>query len=127
MVMPKFPGQPPGQSGLDRLRQQQDRMRQDQERRRQMGASWEASQRRVDERMPGDRFEAPRRPADRLGLFGRFVRFVLSVTFFVAAGLAAVVAVGAYGEEDLETALIAGAAALIGLLLMLRVRRWGRS
>lgn len=126
MASPQFPGQQPGRSGLDQLRKQQEWMRQNEQRRREM-AAWHSSQRTIDEGRPGDRSESPPVPQYRLGFFGRLIRFLLTVTFFTASVLAATVAVIAFGEDDTQGALFAAAAAVISLLLVIRVRRWGRS
>jgi hypothetical protein len=120
MTSPQFPGQ----SGLDRLRQQQDQMRRDQQRRQQM-AAWQSSQRKIDERRRGDRTnEAPVR---RLGIVARLVRFLLSLVFFAVMAFAVLMAVVAYTEDDSQGALSALAASAFALVMFAGIRKWGRS
>ena len=126
---PQFPGQPHGQSAHQRAMRQQNQMRQVQQQRRQMGGAWmaaqQASRAAIDDRLPGDRTDYG--SSHRLGVFGRVVRFLLALFFFAVAAVAGMMAAGTYAEEDSGAALVMGAVAVIALLLMLRVRRWGRS
>lgn len=125
MVAPQFPGQTPGQQGLQRLqKQQQDMMRRQQE--RGMQAAWDASRRKVDESVSGRRsrhrdrsYEAHARP----GFFRRLVRSLIAMALWlVTMGLVVATMasfVGGYNEEG----IIFGAATLIVFSIFYRIQR----
>jgi hypothetical protein len=129
MVGPQFPGQSPGQQGLQRLqKQQQDMMRRQRE--RQMQGAWDASQRKMDDSMKGRRASKDMPPVgsyDRLGFFGRFFRGLFMMAAWIVTIALGILTfanfVGGYTEDGIVT----GVLMLVALLIMRGISKWGRS
>jgi hypothetical protein len=128
MVGPQFPGQTPGQQGMQRLQQQQREMMQRQ-RERQMQAAWDASQRTMDDSVTGRRAGTempPIGPTDRLGFFGRFFRGLFLLVGWIVTITLLVATVLNFVDGTTEVGMVAGGLTLLALLITRGISKWGR-